>query len=90
MGDVGAASLHAKQAAHWAAVWDTPNVVSSVEAVQGLVDVRSGSVDIGLLKINRTLDFAKRANASEVPNCLGICIDAYEAVGQFDEALSCT
>ena len=89
MGDVNAASLHAKQAAQWAAVWNTPNVVSSVEAVQGLVDVQMGSVDIGLLKINRALDFAKRANASEVPNCLGICIDAYEAVGQFDEALSC-
>lgn len=89
VGDVGAASSHAKQAAHWAAVWNTPNVLSSVEAVQGLIDVQMGSVDIGLLKINRALDFAKRANASEVPNCLGICIDAYEAVGQFDEALAC-
>lgn len=89
VGDVGAASLHAKQAAHWAAVWKTANVVSSVEAVQGLVDVQMGSVEIGFLKIKRALEFAKRANASEVPNCLGICIDAYEAVGQFDEALTC-
>ena len=48
-----------------------------------------GSVDGGLLKVNRALNFAKVANAGEVPNCLGICIDAYEAAGRFDEALNC-
>lgn len=89
IGDVDAADIHTKQAAEWAAVWNTPTVVSCVEAVQGLVDIQKGNVDGGLLKVNRALNFAKGANAGEVPNCLGICIDAYEAAGQFDEALNC-
>ena len=46
-------------------------------------------IDSGLLAVNRALSFAKCANASEVPNCLGICIDAYETAGQLDEALAC-
>lgn len=89
VGDVAAANLHAKEAAKWAAIWGSPSVASSVEALQGLVDVRLGMVDGGLLAVNRALNFAKRANASEAPNCLGICIDAYEAAGQLDEALAC-
>ena len=88
IGDVAAANLHAKEAADWAAIWSTPNVVSSVEALQGLVDVRLENIDSGLLAVNRALSFAKHANAAEVPNCLGICIDAYEASGRLDEALA--
>jgi response regulator RpfG family c-di-GMP phosphodiesterase len=60
--------------------------VNGVKALQGLVDVHLGSVDSGLLAVNDALTFAKRANASEVPNLLGICIDAYEAAGELDEA----
>jgi HD-GYP domain-containing protein (c-di-GMP phosphodiesterase class II) len=88
IGDVAAANLHVKEAADWAAIWSTPNVVSSVEALQGLVDVRLENVDSGLLAVNRALSFAKQANVAEVPNCLGICIDAYEAAGRLDEALA--
>lgn len=89
IGDVASASLHTKKAADWAAIWGSPSVVNSVEALQGLVDVRLGMVDSGLLAVNRALSFAKCANASEVPNCLGICIDAYETAGRLDEALAC-
>ena len=41
----------------------------------------------GLAAIHLGLNFAKRANAFDVPDYLGMCIDAYEAAGQSDKAL---
>lgn len=87
MGDLAAANFHAKKACEWAAKWGVSNVAHCVEAVKGLVNVRLGLVESGLSSVNLALNFAKRVNQVEVPDSLGICIDAYEAAGRLDEAL---
>ncbi len=53
----------------------------------GLIEVKSGEVERGLAAIQRGLDFARRTNAFDVADYLGMCIDAYEAAGQSDKAL---
>lgn len=87
MGDVTTANSYAKKAADWAATWGVPSVAECASALQGLLDVRSGMVDRGLAAVKHALAFARRINNSEVPDCLGICIDAHEDAGRFDEAL---
>ena len=53
----------------------------------GLINVKSGLVEEGLAAIHRGLDFAKRADAIDVADYLGMCIDGHEAAGQSDKAL---
>ncbi len=87
VGDVATANLHVERATEWATKWGVPAVIQCVGAMKGLVDVRLGFIDRGLAAVNHALSFAKCANNAEVPDSLGICIDAYEAAGRLDEAL---
>ncbi|MGZ9074992.1 MAG: HD domain-containing phosphohydrolase [Burkholderiaceae bacterium] len=86
-GDTDTANSHVQKAAAWAATWGMASVTHCVKAVKGLVDVRLGFIDSGLSAVRDALDFAKNLNRAEVPDSLGICIDAYEAAGRLDEAL---
>lgn len=88
LGDVGTASLFANKAAETAAAWGMQSLLQRVNALQGLVDVRLGSIEKGFAAMKNALDFAKRSDNAEVPDCLSMCIDAYESAGRLEEALA--
>ncbi len=56
-------------------------------AVRGLVQVMSGAVAEGLGAVEHALSLAIRDDHTNVPDYLGMCIDAYEACGRFESAL---
>lgn len=88
VGNLNAAKFHAEEGTRWAVAFSTPSVVQLAHAVQGLVNVRLGEVETGLAAVIGSLSFAKRANQTEVPSCLAMCIDACEDAGQLDRALN--
>jgi putative two-component system response regulator len=53
----------------------------------GLIDVSAGRVDIGLTRLKKTLEHARRHVRSDVREALSICVAGYEAAGQPDVAL---
>lgn len=59
----------------------------SLEATLGLIDVLSGLVEAGRSRVERALSLTRRTNKTDVPDRLGLCIDAYEAAGRPDEAM---
>lgn len=86
-GDVEAARIHAAEASRLSEIAQDQRQAHSLELTLGLIDVLSGSVDIGLARIERLLDHTRRINKTDVPDHLGACIDAYEAAGRPDEAM---
>jgi tetratricopeptide (TPR) repeat protein len=87
VGDVDAARVHAQESARIARVAYVEKETQSVKALLGLIDVRSGAVEKGLSAVERALTFAKLAAHTDVPDYLGICIEAYEAARHSDKAL---
>ncbi len=86
-GDIEAARIHAEEASRISELAKDQRQAESLELTLGLMDVLSGSVDIGLARVERSLDRKRRINKTDVPDCLGACIDAYEAAGCPDEAM---
>jgi len=86
-GDVDKAKTHAEESRRFGQLAGIPRITHLHDALMGLIDVKSGAVERGLAAIQRGLDFARRADAFDVADYLGMCIDAYEAVGQSDKAL---
>ena len=86
-GDTELAKTHAEESGRLGKLAGIPRITYLHEALMGLIEVKSGSVERGLAAIQRGLDFARRADAMDVADYLGMCIDAYEAVGQSDKAL---
>ena len=86
-GDTELAKAHAEESGRLGKLAGIPRITYLHEALMGLIEVKSGSVEHGLAAIQRGLDFAKRADAMDVGDYLGMCIDAYEAAGQSDKAL---
>ena len=86
-GDVESARIHAAEASRLSELAQDQRQAEGLESTLGLIDVLSGSVEIGLARVERSLDHTRRINKTDVPNCLGACIDAYEAAGRPDEAM---
>ena len=86
-GDVDAARIHAAEAFRLSGMAQDQRQAQGLEATLGLIDVLSGSVDVGLTRVDRALSHTKRINKTDVPDRLGVCIDAYEAAGRPDEAM---
>jgi putative two-component system response regulator len=86
-GDVESARIHAAEASRVSEIAKDQRQAEGLEATLGLIDVLSGSVDIGLARVERSLDHTKRINKTDVPDRLGACIEAYEAAGRPDEAM---
>ena len=87
-GDVDKAKIHAEESRRFGNLAGIPRITHLHDALMGLIDVKSGAVERGLAAIQRGLDFARRADAFDVADYLGMCIDAYEAAGQSDKALT--
>jgi putative two-component system response regulator len=86
-GDVDKARTHAEESRRFGKLASIPRITHLHDALMGLIDVKCGEVERGLAAIQRGLDFAKCATAFDVPDYLGMCIDAYEAAGRSDTAL---
>ena len=86
-GDVEAARIHAAEASRLSAMAQDQRQAQNLEATLGLIDVLSGSGDSGLSRVERALSHTRRINKTDVPDRLGVCIDAYEAAGRPDEAM---
>ena len=86
-GDVEAAHIHAAEASRLSEQAKDQRMAQGLESTLGLIDVLSGSVGKGLARVERALAHTKRINKTDVPDRLGVCIDAYEAAGRPDEAM---
>ena len=86
-GDTDKARTHAEESGRFAKLVGIPRATHLHEALMGLIEVKSGAIEHGLAAIQRGLDYAKRADAIDMGEYLGMCIDAYEAAGQTDKAL---
>ncbi len=86
-GDLESAKVHARESGHSARLAGVKRTMQRNEALLGLIDVRSGAVEEGLAAVESALAFAKDVDHIDVVECLGICVDAYEAAGQSDKAL---
>jgi putative two-component system response regulator len=86
-GDTDKARTHAEESGRLVKLICVPRATYLHEALMGLIEVKSGAVEHGLAAIQRGLDYAKRADAIDVGEYLGMSIDAYEAAGQSDKAL---
>ena len=86
-GDTEKAKVHAEECGKFAELAGIPRITHLHEALIGLIEVKSGAIERGLGAIQRGLDRAKRADAIDVGDYLGMCVDAYEAAGQSDKAL---
>ena len=86
-GDLQSARAHARESGHFARLAGVKRTVQRNEALLGLIDVRSGAVEEGLAAVESALAFAKDVDHIDVVECLGMCVDAYEAAGQSDKAL---
>ena len=86
-GNLDAARIHAEESSRLARTARLEKIAPNSEAVLALIDVFSGAVDKGFPVLERALLFAKQKSQIELPDYLGMCIDAYEAVGRADKAL---
>ena len=86
-GDVESARIHAAEGSRLSGLAQDQRQAQNLEATLGLIDVLSGSGDAGLARVERALSHTRRINKTDVPDRLGVCIDAYEAAGRPDEAM---
>jgi putative two-component system response regulator len=87
VGEVGHAQEHCDTARLFAT--RLPSAKADWVALQasGLVDVHSGRIDIGLTRLKKTLESARRNARADVRDALAVCVSGYEAAGQPDVAL---
>jgi HD-GYP domain-containing protein (c-di-GMP phosphodiesterase class II) len=85
--DIDAARVHAEKSAQFACLLGTERATCYAKARIGLVDVKSGAIERGLVAVLDALAFAKRALPGDVSYCLRLCIEAYEAAGDSEKAL---
>ena len=85
--DVEAARIHAAEGSRLSRLAQDQRQAQNLEATLGLIEVLSGSGDVGLARVERALSHTRRINKTDVPDRLGVCIDAYEAAGRPDEAM---
>lgn len=88
IGNSDRARRHAEECGRFAKLAGVPRITHLHEALLGLIEVKSGAPERGLAAIERGLAFAKGADVIDVGDYLGMCIDAYEAAGQSDKALT--
>ena len=87
-GEMNNARVHAQESGRLARLVGVKRTTQRHEALLGLIDVWSGSVESGLAAVDCALAFAKRVDHIDVADYLGMCVDAYEAAGQSDRALT--
>lgn len=87
VGDIDGARRHAEQARSFAQLSGTARAQLVAATASGLVDVHSGSIDIGLTRLKQTLEQSRQGLKGEVRDSLSACIVGYEAAGQPDVAL---
>jgi putative two-component system response regulator len=87
IGETGHAQEHCDLARDFAARSPTPRAEYIASITSGLVDVHAERVDIGLTRLKKALEHARRAVRAEVRDALSVCVAGYEAAGQPDVAL---
>jgi len=87
VGDVDGARRHAEEARKFAQISATARAQLVAATASGLVEVHSGSADIGLTRLKQTLEQSRQGLKGEVRDTLSACIAGYEAAGQPDVAL---
>lgn len=88
IGDVKTARIHAEESARHATTAHMDIMKRPNEALFGLIAVLSGSLEEGLAAVDNALATSKLVDHMEVPEYFGMCIDAYEAAGYSDQALT--
>ncbi len=86
-GEMNNAKGHAQESGRLAKLAGVKRTTQRHEALLGLIDVWSGTVESGLAAVESALAFAKRVDHIDVVEYLGMCADAHEAAGQSDKAL---
>jgi HD-GYP domain-containing protein (c-di-GMP phosphodiesterase class II) len=87
VGDIVSARNLAKDCTSLSIMARDERQTHSTEVTLGLIDVCSGEVAAGLMRINKALDYARCLNQTDIADYLGACIDAQEAAGYPDRAL---
>jgi putative two-component system response regulator len=87
VGEVGHAEEHCDLARRLAAKTPTARAEYLASITSGVVEVSANRIDIGLSRLKRALEQARRSVRSEIRDALSACIAGYEAAGQPDVAL---
>jgi len=87
IGELTHAAEHCEHARLFAAKFPTARSEYVASVTSGLVDVHSDRADIGLTRLKKSLEHARRHVRYEVRDALSACIAGYEAAGQPDVAL---
>jgi putative two-component system response regulator len=87
IGEVDGAKLHSNSARNLANVSGAARAQLIAETTSGLVEIHSGMQDVGLTRLKKSLEIARKSVRSEVRDNLSACVAGYEAAGQPDVAL---
>jgi putative two-component system response regulator len=87
IGELGHAKEHSDAARRYASEAPTARAEFVASMTSGLVEVNSLNIDIGLTRLKKSLEHARRSVRSEVREALSACVAGYEAAGQPDVAL---
>ena len=88
LGNVPVAKKHAHKSVRLAELAQVERTTQFAKAAMGLVAIYSGEIQKGLSAVTDVLASAKNGDQTDVPDHLGTCIDAYEAAGYYEDALS--
>lgn len=88
VGNSATARVHLEESNRMSLVAKRDTTIRSNEAILGLIEVSSGAAEKGLAAVERALAYAKQSDRTSLPDCLGVCIDAYETAGYSDKALA--
>lgn len=86
-GDLESAQRRVDQIRRFAAKVPSPRAEYSAWIATGLVEIHTGQVDLGLTRLKRALERARKDVRHDVRDALAGCIEGYEAAGQSDVAL---
>ncbi|HJW51152.1 MAG TPA: HD domain-containing phosphohydrolase, partial [Burkholderiaceae bacterium] len=87
IGELAHAAEHCESARTYANRFPTARSEYTASVTSGLVDVHSNRADIGLTRLKKALEHARRNVRSEVRDALQACVAGYESAGQPDVAL---
>jgi putative two-component system response regulator len=87
IGELTHAAEHCENARVFTSRFPTPRSEYASSVASGLVDVYSDRMDIGLTRLKKSLEHARRHVRSEVRDALSACVAGYETAGQPDVAL---
>jgi putative two-component system response regulator len=87
VGESGHAQEHCEAARAFATRAPSAKSEYVASQISGLVDVHSNRVDIGLTRLKKSLEHARKHVRSDVRDALSVCVAGYEAAGQPDVAL---